>query len=127
MVTMREVKNRLMYGRKTPSAKHRRTAGQDYETTWFCKRLSGNDTFPDGRKVPVCKWKTLKPIWIKLGKGLSWANAITFGPALEQLYDAADSFGAKEIVWLEPKSRGANSRYFQDTQFGEKREGTNDA
>jgi len=110
---MHQMRNRLMTKGKAPSAKGK---GQDYETTWYCKRLSGNDTFPDGRKVPVCKWKTLKPIWIKLGKGLSWANAITFGPAVEQLHDAADSFGAKEIVWLEKKTGRPNSRYAQDMQ-----------
>ena len=72
------------------------------------------------RKVQVGKWKTLKPIWIRLGEGLSWANAITFGPALEQLYDAADSFGAKEIVWLEKKTGRPNSRYAQDLSSGKK-------
>lgn len=95
---------------KAPTAKHKRVAGQDYETTWYCKRLSGSDIFPDGRLVPVAKWKKLKPIWIKLGGGPSWANAITFGPVLERFYEAAESFGAKEIVWLEEREkRGANN------------------
>jgi len=108
-------------GRTVPTSKHKRTAGQDYETTWYCLRLSGKDTFPDGRQVPVGKWKTLKPIWIKLGEGLSWAQAITFGPALGQLYDAAGSFGAHRIVWLEKKTGRINRRYFQDLQSVGKR------
>ncbi len=118
------VKNRRLItpGRTVPTSKHKRAAGQDYETTWYCKRLSGKDTFPDGRQVPVGKWKTLKPIWIKLGEGLSWANAITFGPALGQLYDAAGSFGAHRIVWFDKKNRKPNRQHFQDTQLREKRE-----
>ena len=113
------VRTRMMLKRKAPAGKQ--GGATDYETTWYCKRLSGNDTFPDGRKVPVAKWKTLKPIWIKLGGGVSWANAITFGPALEALHGAADSFGAKKIVWFEPKNRAAKSRYFLDKSYGEKR------
>lgn len=92
------VKARLFSSGKDPASE---SAGRDYETTWYLIRLGASDKFPDGREVPAQKWKTLKPIWIKLGEGDSWAKAITFGPAKETMYEAAQDFGAEGIVWLE--------------------------
>ena len=104
---------RSISGRKVPE-----TTGtsRDYEQTWYCLRLGGRDKFPDGRPVPVQKWKTLKPIWIRIGKGASWAKAITFGPAKETMEEAAEDFGAKRIVWLNKKTKNAVPEKSQDTR-----------
>ena len=105
--------SRLMTYRKTLK---REGNSQDYETIWYCIRLGSEDTFPDGNPVPAQRWKTLKPIWIRLGEGVSWAKAITFGPAKGVLEDAANKFGAKQIVWLDRKNRTVSSEICQDSR-----------
>jgi len=76
------------------------STGINYEVVWYVMRRGNGDLFPDGRVVPKGRWSTWKPIWIKLGEGDSWAEAITFGPSIDELENAADDFGAKQIVWL---------------------------
>ncbi len=111
---------RLLLGRKAPNVE-----GDipDYEQIWYCVRLSSDDTFPDGREVPVkAGWnKSLPPIWVKLGEGISWAGAITFGAAKHVLEDAAKSFGAKRIVWLNKKNKTDFPENSQDTRSDKKR------
>jgi len=95
----------------------------DYEQTWYCIPLSSDDTFPDGSEVPSrAGWsKSKPPYWIKLGEGVSWAGAITFGATKRVLVDAAKSFGAKRIVWLDRKNKTAVSEIFVNTRSEKKR------
>lgn len=111
--------SRLMTKQNSPTTNGGNT--HKYETIWYCLRLGAKDRFPDGHPVPAQKWKTLKPIWIRLGEGFSWAKAITFGPAKETMLEAAESFGAKGIVWLEPKNQTEVSENSQDTRSDKKR------
>lgn len=81
--------------------------GINYAVTWYCIQRSNGDYFPDGLKVPLLRGSAFtrspkKLIWILLGKGTSWYDAITFGPAVRELELAASDFGATKIVWLEP-------------------------
>lgn len=103
-----------MVVRKTPNVNGGNT--HKYETTWYCIRLGASDHFPDGQPVPAQKWKTLKPIWIRLGEGVSWAKAITFGPAKQTMLEAAEDFGAKRIVWLAQKNQTEFSKKSQDIE-----------
>lgn len=73
----------------------------NYETTWYCLRRSFGEAFPDGVLAPPKTRNSRKPIWILLGSG-SWNNAITFGCNQYEVEKAAEDFGAKGIVWLEP-------------------------
>jgi len=76
----------------------------DYRQTWYVLQRGSGQHFPDGRIVPAKyprrHWSTT--IWIKLGEGDDWKDAITFGANYESLESAARDFGAKGIVWLEP-------------------------
>ena len=92
----------------------------DYSTTWYCLRRSSGEAFPDGVVAPPKTRNARRPIWILLGGG-SWGNAITFGCNRFEVEKAAEDFGAKEVVWLEPdnepeisKDARAYQRYFHN-------------
>jgi len=108
------IASRLLVAKKTV---RRENAGRDYNRVWYCLRLGSTDTFPDGRLVPVQRYKTSKPIWIKIGEGISWAAAITFGPTKSVMEEAAEDFGAERIVWLDEKNRTDFSENSQNTQL----------
>ena len=99
----------------------REGTGVDYEQVWYCLRLCAAETFPDGRPVPPQRWKSFKPIWIKLGEGVSWAKAITFGPTKQVTEEAAEDFGAERIVWLDKKNPNTFSETSQDSRSDKKR------
>ncbi len=84
--------------------------GRDYTAIWYVLRLCGEDKFPDGRKVPLTNWSCIKPLWIKLGEGESWAKAITFGSSREEMEQAAEDFEATGIVWLDKKNKTASRK-----------------
>jgi len=91
----------------TEVQKGKRSKMVNYAVTWYCIQRSNGDCFPDGLKVPPLRVSAFarsprKLIWIKLDRGTSWYDAITFGPALRELEIAASDFGATNIVWLEP-------------------------
>ena len=111
------IASRLLVAKKTAK---RESAGRDYNRVWYCLRLGSTDTFPDGRLVPVQRYKTSKPIWIKIGEGISWATAITFGPTKSIMEEAAEDFGAERIVWLDEKNRTDFSENCQNTQLEKK-------
>lgn len=92
--------------------------GVDYETVWYCLRRGSKEHFPDGlpaRRTKQRQGSTCKPIWIKLGEGDSWKDAITFGPAILEMERAAEDFGAIKIVWLEEKFDRPHSKVSQKT------------
>jgi len=111
------IANRLLVAKKTVK---RESAGKNYNRVWYCLRLGSEDTFPDGLPVPPQRWKTNKPIWIKLGEGVSWAAAITFGPTKSVMEEAAEDFGAEQIVWLDRKNRTDFSENCQNTRLEKK-------
>ena len=82
---------------------------RNYQAIWFCVRRAAKELFPDGLEVhSTMKWTRLKPIWIKLGEGTSWRDAITFGSSKEVVEDAAEAFGAEQVVWEEQKIRNVS-------------------
>jgi len=105
--------NKILPYRKTIK---KEGTSRNYKTTWFCIRRADGETFPDGARVnKMVKWTALKPIWIKLGKGVGWAKAITFGPTKSVMEEAAEDFGAEQIVWLDEKDKRAR----RDNKKGE--------
>jgi hypothetical protein len=118
------IASRLLIDKKTF---RRESDSPDYNTVWYCLRLGSTDTFPDGRSVPVQRYKTSKPIWIKLGEGISWAAAITFGPTRSVMEEAAEDFGAEQIVWVDEKNKTDFPEKSQDTRSNKKRGVVNDA
>ncbi len=74
----------------------------NYETIWYCLRRSSGEVYPDGAVAPPKTRNARRPIWCLLGGG-SWNNAITFGCNRYEVEKAAEAFGAKGIVWLEPE------------------------
>lgn len=80
---------------------------QDYAVNWYCILRGDGEFFPDGLPTPhlsrsAFRRSPRKLIWIKLGEGKSWHNAITFGPTVSTTVEAAEDFGATDLVWFEP-------------------------
>jgi len=85
---------------------------KDYTVNWYCIQRGDGECFPDGRVVPNLKRSALarsprKLVWVKLGEGKSWQQAITFGPTVSTTEEAANDFGAAKLVWLEPIQKNA--------------------
>ena len=85
---------------------------QDYTVNWYCIQRADGECFPDGRPVPNLKRSAFarsprKLVWVKLGDGKSWHQAITFGPTVSTTEEAAEDFGAAKVVWLEPVQKNA--------------------
>jgi hypothetical protein len=104
MVQQMRMRNRI-YGKTEPQ---REGDCIDYETAWYLLRLSGGEFFPDGHAVPYKNHSGLKPIWVKLGEGTSWAQAISFGSSREETERAAEDFGATKVVWMDKKHKTAS-------------------
>lgn len=103
------ISDRPIYGKKDTSST---PTGRDYAVTWYCIQRGHREIFPDGFPVPNTKRTAFarsprKLIWVKLGEGDSWKEAITFGPRFTATEQAAEDFCAKGIVWVEERIEDA--------------------